>query len=79
MSTSQKGLVNQLEPFEKPWIVIINFPVHEIYLISFFNKFNFVNYITRWKNSLHIIHALKIFKLQISLEWTNKKNLWSTN
>jgi hypothetical protein len=79
MSINQNGLINQLEPFERPWIVIINFPFHEIYLISFVDKFNFVNYITRWKNRLHIIHALKIFKLQIPLEWINKKSLWSTN
>jgi hypothetical protein len=38
------------------------YPFHGIYPISFVNMFNFVNYITKWKNSLHMVHALEIFK-----------------
>lgn len=54
--------------------------LHEIYPISFSNKFNFVNNINR--NSSQIINALKIFKMQESLGMnqlkrfmTNKLNM----
>jgi hypothetical protein len=41
--------------------VVILFPFHEIYPISFVNNFNFVNYIIKSKNILHMIRELKIF------------------
>jgi hypothetical protein len=34
------------------WDSDVGFPFHEIYSISFVNKFDFVNYIIRCKNSL---------------------------
>jgi hypothetical protein len=47
---------------QRMWNSVVAIPFHEIYPISFFNKFNFVNYINR--NSPQIINALKIFKMQ---------------
>jgi hypothetical protein len=46
---------------QRMWNRVVVIPFHEIYPISFFNKFNFVNYINR--NSSQIIIALKIFKI----------------
>jgi hypothetical protein len=48
----------------------------EIYSISFVNKFNFVNYIIRWKSIiLHTIYELNIFKMKYYLWLANKKGL----
>jgi hypothetical protein len=52
---------------QRMWDIVVLFPFDEIYLISFVNKFNFVNYIIRWKNSLHIIHVGELFKVQVLL------------
>jgi len=52
----------------------------QIYPISFVNKFNFENYINRWKNiGLHTIYASNIFKVQILLWWATKKGLSPRN
>jgi hypothetical protein len=42
------------------WDEAVVYPFHVC--TSFVNMFNFVNYITKWKNSLHMVHAFKIFK-----------------
>lgn len=62
------------------WDNVVVFPFYEIYFISFANKFNFIDYIS--KNNPHIIHALQIFKVQIQLGMdqlirlvTNKSNM----
>ncbi len=53
---------------QRTWDNVIMFHFHSIYPISFVNKFNFVNYINRWKNiGLQTIHTLNTFKVQISL------------
>jgi hypothetical protein len=62
------------------WDNVVMFPFHEIYLISFVNKFNFVNYINKWNNNLHMVHVhKKCSKCKYHLGWTNKKGLWPTN
>jgi hypothetical protein len=58
---------------QRMWNNVVMFLFHEIYPIAFVNKFNFVSYIIRWKNSFHIIHALEIFKMQMPLRM-NKLN-----
>jgi hypothetical protein len=55
---------------QRMWDNVVMFSFHEIYPISFVNKFNFVNYITR--NSPCIIHALFVvsrLSTQLELTW----------
>jgi hypothetical protein len=52
---------------QRMWDNVVMFPFDEIYPISFINKFNFVNFLSTRNDSLHIIHSLKLFKVQIPL------------
>jgi len=50
---------------QRMWDIVVVFLFHEIYPISFINKFNFVNYIIQ--NSPHVIQctrmSLELFKV----------------
>jgi len=62
------------------WDNGVVFPFHESYPISFVNEFNFINYITIWKDNLHIIQCAKNIQKE-NTNWNDvfKKDLWPTN
>ncbi len=59
---------------QRMWNNVVMFLFHEIYRITFINKFNFISYINRWKNNFHIIHGLEIFKMQLPLKGVSTLN-----
>jgi hypothetical protein len=53
---------------QRMWDNVVMFPFHEIYSISFVNKFKFINYINRWKKSTHNTCTRNIQNVDIILD-----------